>query len=461
MTDYGFISLIPPLTAILLALLTRQVILSLLAGILMGAFIISPHPINGFLGFFQAIVQTFSDAGNTRVVIFVIMVGGMMELISRSGGWRGISQFLLGGNLITTKKRAEFSIFFTGVIIFIESTITIIITGTLGRVFKEKFKLTRAKIAYLCDSTSAPVCMLIPLNAWGAYVIGLLGQNGVEEPFSVFIGSIFHNYYAWMAIAVLLFIIITGKDFGPMKTYPYDEVESDKLMDENPYTHASLGAFFLPIALLLISVPLAMIYTGFLKLNGDGTLFNWLTSGSGSTSVLVGVTLSGVGIISWSVFKLKFSLSSTIEHYMNGCGKYLNLGLLMVTAFAIGQISKDLGTGKYLASLLVGWEGSGLLVVMIFILSSVIAFSTGTSWGTFGIMIPLVMPLVSEMNLPVEAVVGAVLSGGIFGDHTSPISDTTVISSMAAGCDVADHVNTQMPYALVAGGLSILLFMVL
>lgn len=472
--QFGWLSLIPSLLAIILAIATRQVYLSLILGILAGAFIINPTLLGGLFQFFNIIVDVFKDSGNTRVIIFACLVGGLLELMNKSGGFAGIGNRLTDSSLVNTKKKSLLLLYATGIIIFIESTITILIVGTIGKVLAKKYKFSKAQLAYICDSTSAPVCIMIPVNAWGAFVLGLMEKQHVEKPIEVFISSIGHNYYAIVTLLMVLFFILTGKHFGPMKKAETEaetesvNLNSDKLLKENEPEYYSEKRphinFILPVLTLMLSVPFFLFLSGWEKVKDSAETLSWfqiMTSGSGSIAVLMGVVTSILVIIILIIIQRQTKFETVFNDLISGSGKFINLSLLMLLAFAIGQLSSTLQTGEYIASVVMNIQSPGFLIAGVFLISCFISFSTGTSWGTFAIMIPLCIPIAISLNLPLNLTIAAILSGGVFGDHCSPISDTTIISSLASDCSLMDHVKTQLPYALIAAGISLVLFIVI
>lgn len=466
---FGWLSILPPLLAIILAVATRQVYISLFVGILAGALILSPTLLDSVFYFFQVIVDVFKDSGNTRVIIFVCLVGGLLELIERSGGYDGISNKLTLSSSLNSKRKSLLLIYVTGIIIFIESTITIIITGTLGKVLSQKFKISKEKIAYICDSTSAPVSILIPINAWGAFVLGLIEKQKIGDPLPIFLGSIFNNYYAIISLILVFFFIMTGKHFGPMKLAEKRAESGEGLQTSSAFEQVKLPTygdqkksinFILPVLVLMFGVPVFLFLNGYVS-NQDpnASFFKILTSGSGSTAVLLAMATSILVIIGLTLYQKQTTFERLFSDMLEGSGKFINLGLLMILAFAIGQISVSLQTGEYMAGFIKQITHPGLIIAGVFLVSCLISFSTGTSWGTFAIMIPIAIPIATMLGLSYEFTIAAVLSGGIFGDHCSPISDSTIISSMAAGCDLMAHVRTQLPYALLAASITFVLFL--
>ncbi|MCW8805968.1 MAG: sodium:solute symporter [Ignavibacteriaceae bacterium] len=466
--EFGWLSVIPPLSAILLAIKTRQVFLSLFLGIVIGWIIISGgNVLKGFELSVQSIIDVFQDAGNTRVVIFCALVGALISLTQINGGVQGFVDFIQRKNIVTNRRRATIFSFFVGCIVFIESSISCLVTGTIFHPIFEKFKISREKLAYICDTTSSPICILIPLNAWGAYVVSLLEKEsafaGMNDPVSLFLSTIPLNFYAIISVLFAGFIAFSFKDFGAMKKAERRSVELGKttadgavpmisedvasLRTKKGIKHKSLN-MVIPISVMIVMMPLCLFITG----NGN------ITSGSGSISVLWSVLTAIIvaGLI--SIVQRILTLKEVMDYTLKGISALVPLAILMVLAFSIGDTCRTLGTGIYVASLSRDLLSPSIIAPILFITSAFISFSTGTSWGTFAIMIPIAVPTAIYSDASLSLSIAAVLSGSVFGDHCSPISDTTVISSMASACDHIDHVRTQLPYAISIATFSTLLF---
>ena len=466
MESPNWLSVLPPLIAIVTALVTKQVFLSLFVGIWLGWSILGGgNPVVGLADAIQALVDVYKDAGNTRTIIFSALVGSLIALTQRSGGVEGFILWVTGRGYVRTPRGAQFMASIIGLGIFVESSITCLVTGAISRPLFDRFRLSREKLAYLCDSTSAPVCILIPMNGWGAFVMGVLATQGVEQPLTTLLYSNLFNFYAFLALGLVFFIVASGRDFGPMAKAERRARETGKVLRDGaePLVSSEVLSLptkegveprarnmFLPMLTMLVMMPVSLFITG----KGN------LLEGSGSTSVLWAVMLAiGVAAVMYR-WQGIFDLNEIIDLVFKGLGGLMPLALLMMLAFAIGALSVELQTGLYLAGLARGLLSPALVPAILFVLTAFIAFSTGTSWGTFAIMLPIGVPMVEVLGVNLYVTVGAVLAGGIFGDHCSPISDTTIISSMAAGSDHIDHVNTQLPYALSMGVLASFLFLV-
>ena len=466
MIDPGWTSLLPPLLAIALAIWTRQVYLSLAGGIWLGWTILQGwNPLVGLELTIEGIVAVLGSAGDAKVILFTLVIGALIATIEASGGFRGFVHALERRSWVDSAKKSQLLAWATGVVIFIESNITVLVAGSVARPLFDRYRTSREKLAYIIDSTSAPICILIPLNAWGAYNLGILQSLGVENPLGVFVSSIAFNFYAITAVLLVLVVILFGIDIGPMRkaeartrdgtllwpgaTPMIDEEVLSADLDEGVVPRA--GNMILPIAAMVLFMPVSLYITG------DGSL----QDGSGSTSVLWSV-LFGLAV-SWALLlrQRAFSVDGLVRLALKGAGGLVPLALILLLALALGAVVRELGTGVYVAQVTAGTMPNALYLPLVFLVAGGIAFSTGTSWGTFAIMLPIAVPAAQALGLPLAPFVAASLAGGVFGDHCSPISDTTIISSMAAATDHIDHVRTQLPYALVGGGIAAVAFGIL
>lgn len=465
MTDPSWYSVLPPILAIILAIWTKQVILSLFAGIWMGFTLLSGfNPITGVTAGLDGVINVFSDPGDTRVLIFTLIIGSLIATIEHSGGVRGFVHFLETRRWVHNGFRAQVLAWATGLVIFIESNITLLVAGAVSRPLFDRYKVSREKLAYLIDATSAPVCVMIPLNAWGAVIIGLIASTGVENPLETFIESIPYNFYAIAAIILAAVVIWKNINIGPMKkaeertqagevlwpdATPMIDVSAELVEDEPDHVPSAL-LMVLPIVAMILMMPVGLYITG------DGSIIE----GSGSVSILWAVSFAL--LVSWIMILSKgsSSINELMRIFMKGAGGLLPIATILLLALALGDVANALGTGLYVATAVGDTIPTPLLAPLIFLTSSFIAFSVGSSWGTFAIMIPIAIPIATTLGLPVPLLLGAAISGAIFGDHASPISDTTVVASMASATDHIDHVRTQLPYALIAATFATVGFLV-
>ena len=381
---------------------------------------------------------------------FLLFIGAIMALIEKSGGVGGFIHYALHKKALVKSQRSALMLsYIIGVVVFIETSITALVAGAVGKPFCKKYQIPHAKLAFVCDSTSAPIGSLVIFNGYGALLLGLIttqiSQGSISgEAIDILIDSVLYNFYAMSALVVTFLYILYGFDIGPMKKLSYqDSVTNDiELKEGNMYL------MLLPIFSMLV-----LIFV-FLYITGDGDILK----GSGSSSIFYTMITTFIVMFLYYIPAKVMSVKEFTHSSFLGAKNIFNVSLILIFAFSIGEVTTQLETGKYLATLASENLNVVFLAAMVFLLSSVISFSTGTSWGTFSIMIPIAIPMAVGMDANIALVIGAVISGGIFGDHCSPISDTTIISSMAADCDVIEHVKTQIPYALISGTIALVLF---
>lgn len=423
----------------------------MLVAIVTGSFILADFQ------FFQTLellaerfIELLRKGWVLKTLAFAVMVGAVMTLIERSGGVEGlVYQLSHQRSWVKSKRSALMMSYIAGIVIFIESSITSLVAGAIGKPFAARYGFSRAKLALVCDSTSAPVCSIIAINGWGALLLGLIGAQitaGIITGISVewLIQAILYNFYAYLALIVTFAAVWFEIDIGPMR---YARMDTRDPIEEI-VVHGNVWLFIWPMVWMSGGVIGWMIYSGqgnILKGSGTDSIFFSLIA----TLILMFVYYRGKHVITTTEF---FSTAWI------GVRSMVPIASILLLAFAIGGITSDLKVGEYLASFMGDYMQSAYIAAAIFIVSSIIAFATGTSWGTFSIMMPIAIPLAVGVDAPVALSMAAVISGGVFGDHCSPISDTTIISSMASGCDVGEHVRTQLPYALIAAGGALVLF---
>ena len=488
MHDYGIFSILPPVLAIILALRTKQVYIALIFGTWFGWLIINDwNVVTGTFATIEAFVNVFKSPGNTRTIMFSALVGALLLFIQYSGGvdgfMTGISKFI---QRVESKQNIQSRMFVqllamaTGVLLFVETSISSLTVGTLYRPLFDKLKIPREKLAYIADSTSAPSSILIPFNAWGAFIMGLLLTQGIKNPMMVLGRAMIYDFYPVLTILLVFFIIVSKKDFGSMAKAEKRTRETGKLLNDNAHPLVSdtitslkskpdikLRAYnmYIPILTMVMMMPVYLYYTGHGSVENATGWFDYLVqsigAGSGSSAVLYSVVTSLlVAMILYRSQKI-MKIKEMVELILKGISEMMPLALLMLLAFSISEVSNKLGTGIYVATQTKAWLTPQLLPFILFVISSFIAFSTGTSWGTFAIMIAISIPMAHAHGANLYLVVAATIGGGVFGDHCSPISDTTIISSMASASDHIDHVRTQLPYALFVGGISAILYLIL
>ncbi len=488
MHDYGILSILPPILAIILALKTKQVYVSLIFGTWLGWVIINGWNVaTGTFATIDALVNVFKSPGNTRTIMFSALVGALLLFIQYSGGVDGfmisISRFIKrveSKQNIKSRKFVQLLAMATGVLLFVETSISALTVGTLYRPLFDKLKIPREKLAYIADSTSAPSSILIPFNAWGAFIMGLLLTQGIKNPMMVLGNAMIYDFYPILTILLVFFIIVSKKDFGAMAKAEKRTRDTGKLLNDNAHPLVSdtitsleskpdikLRAYnmYIPILTMVMMMPVYLFYTGYGAVENTTGWVDYVIqaigSGSGSSAVLYSVITSILVAMflyrSQKIMKTK----EMIELTLKGISEMMPLALLMLLAFSISDVSNKLGTGVYVAAQTKAWLSPQLLPFILFVISAFIAFSTGTSWGTFAIMMAISIPMAHAQGANLYLVVAATIGGGVFGDHCSPISDTTIISSMASASDHIDHVRTQLPYALFIGGITAVLYLIL
>ncbi|WP_232848613.1 Na+/H+ antiporter NhaC family protein [Bowmanella yangjiangensis] len=455
MSDW--LTILPPVLAIVVVFWRKEVILALMVSLFCSELLLlassgSSLVQAGMMGPFQTlerVVAVFSSAGNTRILIFSLLVGALLAYMRYSGGVTAMVEKLINKGVAKSQRQVGLLSFFSGVVVFIESNLSVLTAGILSRGLFDRFKMSRARLAYIIDSTSAPICILILLNGWGAYVLGLLGNYPTEQSaVSILIGTIPMNFYAWLTLLLVLFTILTGKVYGPMK-------ESERLLNQNQ-AHSEIDfeatkARFMIVPLL--TMVLGML--GFMYWTGDGQI----TQGDGSKSVLYSTTLACMVAYGLMLQSGRFKHKDLVDIGFKGMGELLPLVCIVLLSLALGSSLKSLGTGDFIAGIVAESLPLFLIPALLFLAGGLISFTTGTSWGTFAILIPIGMPMVLNLGLPPELILAAILGGGVFGDHCSPISDTTAVSSIASGCDLLEHVRTQLPYALFCGVLTLVAYL--
>lgn len=486
--EYGFLSILPPVLAIILALRTKQVYIALLFGIWFSWLIVNGwNPLDGTIATIEGMVNVFQSKGNTRTIIFSALVGALLIFIQYSKGVEGFINILTrklekleGKNDGFSRVLVQLLATLTGILLFVETSISSLTVGTLYRPIFDKLKIPREKLAYIADSSSAPSSILIPLNAWGAFIMGLLITQGIDKPFPLLISSIKYNFYPILAILILIIIIITKKDFGLMKKAEQRTKETGALMNPNakPMVSDEVTAYppkegieakaynmIVPLLTMVFMMPLGLVFTGWNNVKESTSTWNHIQlaigEGSGSSSVLYAVITAILVAITMYFIQGILKPKEAVNLTLKGISELMPLALLMLLAFAIGDACKELETGIYVANATKDFLSPELLPAIIFVISSFIAFSTGTSWGTFAIMMAISVPMANIHDANLTIVVAATLGGGIFGDHCSPISDTSIISSMASASDHIDHVKTQLPYALFGGIVTTILYLII
>lgn len=486
----GILSIIPPLLAIALALIFRQVVISLILGIYSGAlFIYGFDPLTAFLRLIDKyVIEAVSDVSHTQIIVFTLLFGGVIGLISRSGGTTGIANSL--SKFAKTRKSGMISTWLSGLIIFFDDYANALVVGNLMRPITDKLKISREKLAFIVDATSAPVASIFIVSSWIGYEVGLI-QDGLEaigsplNAYSVFLDTIIFRFYPLAMLVFVFLIAFTKRDFGSMLKAERRAVQEGKVSSvtftANDFSEKSelfgnedKAKWYngvIPILVLISVTVFGLIFTGIDSLKEQGTTeygMRDVISNSNSYLALLWGSFSACVVAALMIVAQRLlTLRQTVDAWFAGIRSMFLAVLILTLAWSIGAVTSEIRTADYIISLISDSIDPRFLPVIVFIVCGITSFATGTSWGTMAIMFPIVIPLstaVTGMNnyspadthLILIGVVSSVLAGCVWGDHCSPISDTTILSSMASGCDHIDHVRTQLTYAITVGMVTML-----
>jgi len=497
---FGIWTLLPPIIAILLAFITKNVVMSLFIGVLSGTFLLQLSGtnilsalINGFLMLIDKILGSLADPWNAGIVLQCLAIGGLIALVSKMGGAKAIAESL--AKRAKTPRSTQLITWILGLLVFFDDYANALIVGPIMRPITDKMRISREKLAFIVDATAAPIAGIALISTWIGYEIGLIKEGytiiGQEvNAYSIFVSTIPYRFYNILMLAFIVFTALFLKEFGPMlkaerRTRSTGKVLSDtaKPMVSSETTELepkegiklSIWNAIIPIGVLMIGALAGFYYNGYTAIMGGDNLdaiqllkdaplsFSAIreTFGVSDASIVLfqSALLAGIVALVMGVSQKLFTLGEAIDTWVHGIKSLVITGVILLLAWSLSSVIKELGTAKFLVSILSDAIPKFLLPSIIFILGSIISFSTGTSYGTMGILMPLAIPLafaISPDNGYVIINAGAVLTGAIFGDHCSPISDTTILSSMGSACDHIDHTKTQLHYALTVGLIAIL-----
>ncbi|MGR6832233.1 Na+/H+ antiporter NhaC family protein [Aliivibrio wodanis] len=460
-------SLIPIAITLLISLTTRNVVVGLFAGVLSGVAML-----NGLFTHFDPL-ETFgvmvksyispqlTDSYNAGVIVLLVFIGGFVALMEKSGGGYAFADKVT--TWVKSKFQAQTSAWLGGIVIFFSDLGTPLIVGPVFRPLFDKLKVSRQKLAFIIDSTSSPVAILIPFIGWGVYIMGLIQKEftalNVElSDWDAFIGAIPFQFYAILAIAIVPLVAFKKLDFGPMaraeKAAEQGNAHISSDVTKEIFTHKNAKASFVWAPLLVMGLVLSfmLVPLGFPFEKVSGSVFR---SALSTAYFFAAATL----ICLMAFYKVR-GWSEGISVYMKGMGNMMQVAIILILAWSLSSVGKELGAAAYIAEQAQSGFPYWLVPAVAFLLAAIISFATGSSWGTFAIMMPLVIPTAIAIDAPLYACIGAVLSGGLFGDHCSPISETTILSSTGAGCDQFEHFKTQLPYALLNGGIALISFVI-
>lgn len=460
-----FWALVPPVVAIGLALITKEVYSSLFIGVLMGGILYSGFSFEGTIThiFEDGMINVLSDSYNVGILIFLVILGTMVCLMNRAGGSAAFGQF--AADHIKGRVGAELATILLGCLIFIDDYFNCLTVGSVMRPVTDKFKVSRAKLAYLIDATAAPICIIAPISSWAAAVTGYTNGDG----FSLFLQTIPFNLYAWLTILMVIFMGVTGLDYGPMKKFEENAAKGDLFSGKNDYENVKENIIsakgkvidlVLPVIFLIASCIICMIYTGGF-FEGE-SFINAFANCDASMGLVMGSFITLVFVFLLYLPRRVITFSEFAECIPQGFKMMVSAILILVLAWTLGGFcSTKLEAGAFVSSMLSGnMTATSLFPAILFLVGSGLAFATGTSWGTFGILIPIVTAMFPETDPMLVVCIAASLAGSVCGDHMSPISDTTIMASAGAQCHHVDHVSTQLPYALTVGGCCVAAYLV-
>lgn len=469
--DVGILSILPPIIAIGLALLTKEVISSLLIGILSGTFIYAINTGGGLAETIDITIRLSADkiGANASIIIFLALLGSLVAIVTMAGGSRAYGEW--ASKKIKSKKGAALATSALGALIFIDDYFNCLTVGTVMRPVTDKYKISRAKLAYIIDATAAPVCIIAPVSSWAASVISQLDDVGLDG-MEVFMQLIPYNFYAILTIIMVLILAITNLDLEPMKTF---ELEAAKLHEDNVFIHAGdeladikvsdKGTVFdliIPVLCLIGFCTVSMLYVGG-YFEGGMTVADAFGNTDAGLALAIGSFISLIATFLLFIPRKVITFSQFMEGISTGIKTMVPAFIILTLAWTISGVCRDLlSTGPYVGALVESSNMSpALLPAIIFVVAGALAFATGTSWGTFGILIPIVAGALSAVAPEMMVVsLSATLAGAVLGDHMSPISDTTILSSTGAGCHHIDHVRTQIPYVLLVGAACVVGYIV-
>ncbi len=463
-----WLSLLPPIVALLFVLWRKEVVSGLMLGLLTSEILLGIQGGNfsvlgSFIATIERAISKLSEPGNARLILFSLLIGALLGYMRFSGGVSATVHKLVNLGLASNARRTGLMTFGTGVVVFLESNLSVLTAGIVSRGLFDKFNMSRERLAYIIDSTSAPICILIFLNGWGAFVMGLVTPYDIgQAPASLMLGAAALNVYALSTLVVVFFTVWTGKVYGPLARC--ESAAPNDVAQEVMTSEGRARDMLVPLAILVVSMVCFMYMTGHDALMASGDTFTTgqaILSGSGGKSVLYATILATLVSFFMLIFQPRFTHQQLMSEGFKGMAELLPLVAILFVSICLGASVRELGTGEFISGLVADHLPLWIVPAVVFVAGAFASFTTGTSWGTFALMVPIAMPISINLGISPELMLAAVLGGGVFGDHCSPVSDTTAVSSLAAGCDLLDHVKTQLPYALSCGLFTILAYLVM
>lgn len=459
--DLNWMAILPPLIAIILAILTKEVLMSLVIAVFVGATIVTGNPVDGFKDLLNTyLVGALTDSWNISILIFCLSIGGLIGIIDKNGGTKGMASLLV--KRAVTVKSALFTTWLLGVAIFFDDYANSLIVGNSMRSITDRLGVSREKLAYIVDSTAAPISSMALISTWVGMELGLI-QDGLDKlglefgAYDIFLKSIPYRFYSILALVFVLIIIFTGRDFGPMKDAELKALKN-RMKEANESVEELSAKWY--NAVVPFAAVIAITVVGLYQNGGgfEGASIQEAFSNADASVVLLWASFAGIAV-AWvqSLVTASLKINEISDAFVEGVKSMVVPAMILSLAWTLGSINGELGTAKLMVKIIGDNLSVFLVPTVMFLVPAIVAFSTGTSWGTNAIVMPIAIEvafLAGGVPLIVPTI-GAVLTGAVMGDHLSPVSDTTIMSSMASGCDHIAHVKTQIPYALTVAGVAI------
>lgn len=474
-------SILPPLLAIVLALVFRHVLLALVVGVWLGAFLLTGlSPVSSFARLLDThLVDAIADRGHALILVFSLLLGGMLGLITQNGGAKGLASWVRSDT--RSRRRGQLTTWFLGLLIFFDDYANSLLVGASMRPVTDRLRISREKLAFLVDATAAPVSSLALISSWIAVEVGYIEDQfvhlGIErDAYVTFIETIPYRFYPLLMLLFVAWVAFRGRDFGPMLraerraaeeglllrpgAHPASDFHDEAVREDIPGRPMNA---LIPVVVVVLVAGAGIYFDGRAKVLSAGlepSLRAIVGAASSSAALLWASGAGCLAGLAMSLWSRALTLGDSMDAWMSGMRGMLLAALILVLAWALGAVCRDLHTAEFLIGVVGDWLTPMWIPATVFVLAAVVSFATGTSWGTMAILFPLVVPLAHEIAPGSEGIllgaVSSILAGSVWGDHCSPISDTTILSSMATSCDHMDHVRTQLPYALSVGLVSLL-----
>ncbi len=456
-------ALVPPVIAILLALITKEVYSSLIIGIIAGGFIFAggnfETAINHVL--FDGFVASLSDSYNMGIIVFLVLLGMLVSLMNKAGGSAAFGRW--ASKHIKSRVGAQLATVLLGCLIFIDDYFNCLTVGSVMRPVCDEKKVSRAKLSYLIDATAAPVCIIAPISSWAAAVAGFARGAGAESGISLFVQAIPYNFYALFTILMMVVLAVSKVDYGPMKLHEKNALDKGDLFtsgdrvsneDEAINPKGKVIDLVLPVVVLIVTCVIGMIYSGGF-FSGE-SFIDAFSNSDASVGLVIGSAIAIVFAVVYFLIRRVISFKDIMASLPDGFKAMVPAILILTCAWTLKAMTDSLGAKIFISQLVEGSAGAlqMLLPAIIFLIAVGLSFATGTSWGTFGILIPIVLSVFEPTNPLMIIAISACMAGAVCGDHCSPISDTTIMASAGAQCNHINHVSTQLPYALTVAGIS-------